>query len=213
MRPMEIGMKRGPVLAALREVDPATGSDIATEGRVAAIVGTLGDVDHDGDIIEAGSVVDGAPVVLSAYAHDTVLARRLPVGKGALFIEGANLVFRGGYFLQVERARDAFETLKALGGQVQWSWAFNILRKRDPTPTEKGRGAVRVLTGLAPFEASPVLIGAGRHTRTLHAKSEAEQRRLSAEMAGEHERFLNTSMAGEHERFVRTSTRALHRRA
>jgi hypothetical protein len=186
---MDILVKRAPAGVAQPAV-AATAADMA-EGKVSAIVATLDDTlpDHDGDIVSAKAVTDGTPVVLSSYQHDVVTRDLLPVGKGALYREGKHLVFRGHYFMDVQTARDAFHTLRQLGGQAQWSWAFYIQKHSEPTAAQRALGVKRVITMADAFEVSPVVRGAGRNTRTVSAKVDDE--RHAAAMLAERERFLN----------------------
>jgi hypothetical protein len=180
-------LKLGPAGVTHSPAAAASGSD-AVEGKVVALVAKFDEVDYDYDIIAPGAVVSGTPVVLSSYGHDVMRDQaRLPVGKGQLVVEGSHLVFKGSYFLQIGRARDAFETLKSLAELAQWSWGFLITQQRAPTPAEAKRGARRVLTKVRPIEVSPVLLGAGRGTRTLDVKRDAER---AAAMMRERERFL-----------------------
>jgi hypothetical protein len=162
------------------DADPGTAA--RPEGAVAAIVATFDDIDNEGDVVARGSVPDGAPVLLSPYDHKLVFVEGAsPVGKGALYVDGPRLVFRGKFFMNTWAGREAFETVRGLGGQAQWSWAFRILATRNPTDEERAAGARRVLTRVAPFEVSPVMRAAGRFTRTISAKD--------AEVSCEYARF------------------------
>jgi phage head maturation protease len=142
------------------------------EGRVEAVIATLNVVDKDADVLADGALKNGAKVKLSSYGHDAVFGD-MPVGKGAVFVEGDKAIFRGQYFLGTQRGLEAFNTIKALGTDQEWSFGFRVLKAEDPGDEWRAKGARRVLTKLAAFEVSPVIIGAGVGTGTVDVK-EAE---------------------------------------
>lgn len=174
---------------------PALGSAGQPEGRVAAVVAQFGVTDRDHEVLLPGAVVDGTPVLVSAFGHDMVLMAAPPAGKGAVFVEGDYLVFRGELFMGTQRGRETLEVIKALGGQGRWSWGFRILEALDPTPAQARDGVRRLLKKVAAFEVSPVLTPAGFNTRTLLSKR-VEAARLAAqrEAAAEVARFRQTVM-------------------
>ena len=148
----------------------------AEKGEVEAIIATLEVVDRDGDILRKGSIPDGATVAMSGYGHDAVFGSR-PVGKGKIHIEGNKAFFRGRVFLNTTDGRETFEVLKEMGRDQEWSWGFQVIGSEVPDEKEKKQGAWRVLTKTAPFEVSPVLMGAGIGTRTVGVKGVVTRRR------------------------------------
>jgi hypothetical protein len=140
------------------------------QGTVEAIVATLGVVDRDREIIKHGAIRDGAKVKLSAYGHDAIFGSA-PVGKGVIGIEGDKAVFRGKFFLSTTRGKEAYETVKALGADSEWSFGFHVDGEEEPTEEERKGGAKRVLSKLDAFEVSPVIIGAGIGTGTTLVKA------------------------------------------
>lgn len=142
----------------------------AEKGEVEAIVATLGVVDHDKDVIAPDAIRHGAKVKLSSYAHDTVLGGNAPVGKGVIHVDGQRAILRGQFFMSTQRGREAFETVKALGPDGEWSVGFATRRLGDLTDEWKSKGAERVLAAIDVFEVSPVLRGASLYTGTLAIK-------------------------------------------
>lgn len=142
----------------------------ADKGEVTAIVNTLNIVDRDGDVVLPGAIANGAKVKISAYSHGVIKYGDAPVGKGVVTIEGDRAVFRGTYFLSTERGRDAFETVKALGADSEWSIGFRTLKSSAPTDEWKTKGARRMLTQLDVMEVSPVFLGANAQTATVAVK-------------------------------------------
>jgi phage head maturation protease len=142
----------------------------AEKGEVEAIVATLGVVDKDEDIITTDAIKDGSKVLMSAYGHDAVFGAR-PAGKGALFITGDKVVFKGRAFLTTTDGRDTFEVLKEMGSDQEWSFGFRVLGAEVPSDEQRKQGARRILTKLDCFEVSPVIIGAGVGTRTTGVKA------------------------------------------
>jgi len=142
----------------------------AEEGKVRAVVATLGAVDKDGDIITPGAF-GTQDVVVSGFNHGS-FEGTLPAGRGTVTESGSKAVADLQFFMDTNGGADAFRTVKNLGELGEWSFGFDIGPggRRDPTPEEREAGAVRVLTSLEVHEVSPVLMGAGVGTGTLVAK-------------------------------------------
>lgn len=143
-------------------------------GEVMAIVATLEVVDKDGDVILPGAVpMGGAKVKLSGYGHDVITQDAPPVGLGMITEEGGKAVFSGRFFMSTVRGREAFMTVKELGTDGQWSFGFptRSIKTRKMTDEWKERGARRLIAEMQPIEASPVFIGAGEGTMTMHVKN------------------------------------------
>lgn len=144
----------------------------ADQGEVVAVVATLGVVDKDGDVILPGAIPPNSAVKMSAYGHDVVIDGASPVGKGTISEEGTAAVFRGRFFLTTQRGREAFNTVKELGPDSQWSFGFPRGVKTESLTEEwRTKGARRIISGMLPIEASPVFVGAGIGTHTVMAKA------------------------------------------
>lgn len=145
----------------------------AEQGEVTAVVATLGVVDKDGDVILPGAVpAGGAKVKVSGYNHDIVTEGAAPVGKGTITEVGDKLIFQGKFFLSTTRGRDAFHTVKEMGVDGEWSFGFpRQVKTAELTDEWKIQGARRLIAGLRPIEASPVIVGAGIGTQTVSAKA------------------------------------------
>lgn len=148
----------------------------ADEGRVRVVFATLGVVDKDGDVTEAGAFKSGQPVVVSAYQHGSWQGA-LPVGKGVIAEDGDEAVADLEFFMDTTHGRDTFLTVKALGDQQEWSYSLHNVKARKGT--HEGRG-VRFIEGVDVKEVSPVLVGAGVNTRTLDVKSDDGQKALAS---------------------------------
>ena len=148
-------------------------------GQVEAIVATLGVKDNDGDLIPVDALTSGAPATISMYDHDSIrnmmlgtgLPDQPPVGKGQIFVEGDKAVFKGRYFTETQRGREAFLTFKAIGEGQEWSFGYKKERVDRPTPEMRAKGITRVLAKLGPiagrYEVSPVPVGGDVGTRTV----------------------------------------------
>jgi phage head maturation protease len=141
----------------------------AEKGEVKAVIATLNKVDRDREVILTGAVPDGAKVKLSGYGHGAMFGE-MPVGKGTLHVEGEKVMFDGKFFLSTPRGAEAFQTLKELGADQEWSFGFRVLDAENAAEEWVKQGAFRVLKKLEPFEVSPVLMGAGIGTRTVSMK-------------------------------------------
>lgn len=138
-------------------------------GIVTAHVTTIGVVDRDREVI-----LDNRPAtaMISDHSHSIVLQGAAPVGKGKLTFTGNAGIFRGSYFMNVPRCRDAFEVVKQMGPDLHWSMSFLVERDSEPSAEWRARGAVRMLEKLDVFEVSPVARGASLPgTSTLSAKA------------------------------------------
>lgn len=159
----------------------------AAAGEVTAIIATLNQVDNDGDVIPDGAIPEGMKATISSYSHDTVMGTMLgtgvpdapPVGKGAIHIERNKAVFRGQYFMETERGKQAFLTMKAMGADQPWSFAYFKTKVDKPTDEWAAKGARRILTKLGPLpgsgamEVSPVKMPGGVGTGTVSLKTVA----------------------------------------
>ena len=144
----------------------------AATGDVEAIIATLNVVDRDHEVILPGAIKDGAKVKLSGYGHAAMYGD-MPVGKGTLHTEGDKVIFKGRFFLSTIAGREAFETIKEIGTEGEWSFGFRVISAENAPEAWAKQGAYRMLKDLEPFEVSPVIIGAGIGTQTLAMKSQA----------------------------------------
>jgi hypothetical protein len=146
------------------------------KGEVAAKIATLEVIDKDGDIIRKSALPKGAKAAMSRWGHDAVFGER-PVGKGPLIEKNGELHFAGKVFLKTTEGRETFETMKEMGTDQEWSFAFKVAGWENPSPDEKKQGAYRIITKMEPvseklFEVSPVLAGAGMGTHTTSLKND-----------------------------------------
>ena len=157
------------------------------QGEVMAVVATLNVVDKDGDVILPGAVPPGgSKVKLSGFDHDTVLKSLPPVGRGMITEQGDKLVFEGKFFMSTERGREAFNYVREMGADGEWSFGFPRATKNATLTDEwRTKGAKRLIAGMAPFEASPVFVGAGFGTGTLLTKSADSEPETPAEPPAE----------------------------
>lgn len=170
----------------------------AETGEVEAIVQTLGVVDRDHEVIPIDALPPTYAAKISMYDHDSIrglmtgsgVPDQPPVGKGTISVEGDKLWFRGNYFMETQRGREAFLTFKAIGPDQEWSFGYRIAKADAPSEELKAKGARRVLSKLAPiagsYEVSPVPMGGGLGTRTVAMKSADEiaaEERAATELA------------------------------
>lgn len=154
-----------------------------TKGEVSAVISTFDEVDNDAEVIPTGAIPDGTKVTVSSYNHDTIMGHMFgtgvpdapPVGKGVIRTMGNKAVAQLNYFMETQRGREAFNTVKAMGADQAWSFAYRKLQVDKPTAEWAAKGAKRVLTKLGPLldgamECSPVKMPGGVGTGTLSAK-------------------------------------------
>lgn len=145
----------------------------AAQGLVTAVFCTFDVIDHDGDVIVKEAIPDGAPVRISAYNHESWNGA-MPVGKGIIRTTATEAILEGQFFLGTTHGRDAFEVVKQMGDLQEWSWGFDI---EDAEPATVDGRTVRRIKRTVVHEVSPVLLGAGLHTRTLATKGAAVQKK------------------------------------
>ena len=172
--PESFGMK------AIRDVTVGDES----KGEVTAVVATFDEVDNDGEVILAGAIPDGMKVTGSFYNHDTVMGQMLgtgtpdapPVSKGVIRVTGKQATAHLNYFMETQRGREAFLTVKAMGADQAWSFAYRKADYGQATGEWKAKGARMVLAKLGPLldgamEVSPVKMPGGKGTGTIGVKA------------------------------------------
>lgn len=181
-------------VAATTEEAPASGGRLldsdAKTGKVTAIVGITGVVDHVADLIEPGAyketLAKRRPKV--CWAHDW----EKPVGKvlrieewapgdprfaevGATLdgkawpAEAGALVAEMQFNMKSERGRETFAAVEfySESNECEWSIGWQTI----PGKTLRRKDGVRVCKSVELYELSPVLFGAAPLTRTLQVKS------------------------------------------
>src|SRR2546425_12465716 len=95
----------------------------ADQGEIVAVVCTLDVVDLETDVVLTGALPrKPAPVKLSDYGHSIVLDGSAPVGVGTIAEEGNKAILRGRYFMTTNRGREAFNLVRELGPDGEWSF-------------------------------------------------------------------------------------------
>lgn len=136
--------------------------DGAAEGAVRAAFSVFDVVDSQGDVVVREAIKAGQTVPM-VWSHNWDQI----VGKGTVTVTDSEAVLDGRFFLETAAGAEAYRTVKAMGADQEWSFGFQIL---DAEPGVKDGQDVRFIKRLEVFEASPVLVGANRHTRTLAIK-------------------------------------------
>jgi hypothetical protein len=154
-----------------------------SKGEIVAHFATLDEVDNDGEVFPAGSIPDGMKTTVSSYNHDTVMGQMLgtgvpdapPVGKGMIRIEGNKAIAYLNYFMETQRGKEAFLTVKAMGPDQKWSFAYRKEETNPPSAEWKAKGARLMLSKIGPLldgaiEISPVKMPGGKSTGTVAVK-------------------------------------------
>jgi hypothetical protein len=163
----------------------------ADRGEVRAVVSTFGVLDRDGDVVLAGAIKDGTPVVISAYGHASH-GGALPVGRGTLRTTSSEAVLHGQFFMNTTAGRDTFEVVKQLGDLGEWSYSLQNVKGR--MGQFEGQTA-HFIESVDVKEASPVLLGAGVGTRTLTTKTARELDAEREEIAKQYLRYIRGLLA------------------
>jgi len=134
-------------------------------GEFMAVFATLNTVDHDGDRILNGAI-GNQNVIISAYGHGSWMGE-LPVGKGRIFEDGNDAIIEGRFFIDTEKGKETYLTVKNVAELQEWSFA---LPEMDWQMVEEDGSHIREIKRVKVNEISPVLMGAGIATRTLSIK-------------------------------------------
>lgn len=143
--------------------------ELSEEGQLSAVVSTFGQVDRDGDLMdaEAFKTQDGRSIPM-VWAHDW----NDPVGKGVIAADKEKATFTGQFFMNTQRGQEAYKTVKAMGELQQYSIGFAVKAQEFQTVEVDGaKQSVRTFKDIELFEASPVLVGAAYGTHTVGIKS------------------------------------------
>ena len=140
------------------------------KGQGLALLANMKDVDKDGDTYSKGAFAwksggQWAPIV---PAHNW---KEMPFGKARVYEDGSEAIAELKLNLDTNAGRDWHAALKfdlETGSPVQqWSYSYDVL---DFANESRGGQKVRNLKKLSVLEVSPVIVGAGKGTRTLEMK-------------------------------------------
>lgn len=173
-----------PEVFGLKVARDVTVGDEA-KGEVVAHFATMDEVDNDRQVFPLGSIPDGMKTTVSSYSHDTVIGQMLntgvpdqaPVGKGVIRVEGKKAIAYLNYFMETQRGREAFLTVKAMGADQAWSFSYR--QELAPANAEwKAKGAKEMIVRVGPLldgamEISPVKQPGGKSTGTVEVKQAA----------------------------------------
>ena len=144
------------------------------EGKVESVFSVFNTIDTDGDVVLPNSIKSGYgdKGVAMVWGHDW----KDVIGKGEIVQDENKATFKGEFFMDTERGRQAYNTVKAMGDLQQWSFGYEVLDsengkfQKDNTEVD-----VRYLKDLKVWEVSPVLVGANQETYTLSVKEQSEE--------------------------------------
>jgi hypothetical protein len=144
-------------------------------GSFKATIATFNVVDKDGDVTFPGAFPAGKEIPISAYGHQSWYGA-LPVGKGIIGADEKSAWVEGAFFTDTTPGADTYKTAKNLGPLMEWSYGYDPTDSVGPEDARLAghaeyAGASRGLVKVTPFEASPVLLGAGVMTGTEWVKS------------------------------------------
>ncbi|MBN1956198.1 MAG: hypothetical protein JW900_14290 [Anaerolineae bacterium] len=139
-------------------------ADSDTTGEFTAEFATLGVIDHDDDVTEAGAFRDGQETLVEAWNHNY---SELPVGKGTIREVENKAIIEGRFFLDTQSGLEHYRVVKALGPLQEWSYTFEITKW---AVGQFDGQEVRFLQGLDVWGVAPVERGAGIDTRTTSIK-------------------------------------------
>ena len=135
-------------------------------GEVNAVIATLNVKDHDGDVTLPGAFGEQEVPIVPTHNWGSV-----PLGKAKIREDGDDVVAEMRCNLDIEDGRKWYSALKfdfENGPPKQeYSYGYDILE--SDRGTQDGE-PVQLLKKLKVIEVSPVMLGAGKYTRTLEVK-------------------------------------------
>lgn len=157
-----------PPPSVLRSGPTETKAARTLAGSVTAILGHVGVVDRDGDILDPGSMRPAPHIVLSAWAHSAIQGGgEPPVGRAVRVWEEGGAILADVVFDDTPAGRKACERISR--ERPDWSFGLRLMVERPLTEDERRRGARRALRSFELFEVSPVDKGASVAQGTAHA--------------------------------------------
>ena len=148
---------------------PEAGGD-TPEGTIVARFSVFNTRDEEDDVVLPSFFTEGQELPMAAWGHDW---GSLPPGKGIIHVDEKGALFDGRFFLDTDTGVQHYRTTKNLGALQQWSFGFRVTDAKVDDWTD-GKPA-RLLIHGDTFEASPVLVGANRQTRTEFVKGQADR--------------------------------------
>jgi uncharacterized protein YdaT len=149
-------------------------ADADKTGEFAAEFATLGVIDHDQDVTEAGAFQDGQETMIEAWNHNY---GQLPVGKGVIHERDDKAVIEGAFFMDTQGGQEHYKVVKALADLGEWSYTFEILDSGGGKFEDQD---VRFLRKLDVWGIAPVQRGAGIDTRTVDIKTHSAKSALAS---------------------------------
>ncbi len=139
--------------------------DDASKGAFEAVFSTFGIVDADGEVVAKSALEPHhgkeIPIV---WGHDW---HGPAIGKGTIEVDDDRARIRGQFNLGSTAGKDAYETVRFMGGLQEYSWGFGVT---DIGATEVDGDTYPEIRGVEPIEVSPVLVGSNPQTGTLDIK-------------------------------------------
>lgn len=146
---------------------------IGDDGRVTSVFSTMNVVDKDNDVTIPGAF--GKQRVKISPAHDW---SEPGLGFADIHEVGNEAIAEMQFYLDMPKAAEWFTSIKRNHEHdvpQEYSYGFNIEDASYGTFGEDDRN-VRFINKVKVFEVSPVMLGAGRNTRTLSAKAWGQMR-------------------------------------
>ena len=146
----------------------------ASTGSFEAVFSTFGIMDADGEVVthEALAPWEGKDVPI-VWGHDW-RSLDAQVGKGTIAVDAHQARIQGQFNLRTPSGQAAYETVKFNGALQQYSWGFSVTKSDiRPLATEPNGAGVPHITGVIPYEVSPVLVGSNPVTGTLAIRSQS----------------------------------------
>lgn len=138
---------------------------LSDQGTLDAVFSTFGNVDADGEVVTREALLpwDGKSVPM-VWGHDW-RSLDAQIGKGTIRVDQGQARIDGQFNLNTPAGRNAYETVKFNGDLQQYSWGFQVTQTEYRIAPD---GASRThITGVVPYEVSPVLVGSNPITGTV----------------------------------------------
>ena len=140
-------------------------------GELSIIVGRVGVIDRDGDVIMPGAIKGRQPVVFGDWNHDHTRRGGQLLGKGQMYEDGDVIRADVQMNMKSQRARELWDEIEFYRDDIEFS--ATLVSPVAPGQIRMGGRQARALRELRGIEISPATAGVQYGTGVVGMKSEA----------------------------------------
>ena len=149
--------------------------DIGDKGAFKAVFATMNVIDAHDDLTLPGAFRE-QEIIIGGWNHASwnTGTESLPVGRGRIFEKGNEAIVEGQFFLSTTAGYETYKTIKEIGKLQEWSYSLPEIEYEYKTMDDR---IIRILKKIKVNEVAPVLMGAGKETRTIDIKTNTKEKK------------------------------------